>query len=231
MTNIENQGSGTGPSDGLPMIGRTVVAIVGGIALLFLAGIAAGYGSVMAEERSATPTDVAVLGSIALAFAGIAYAIWRFALRTSPAELAAGGPGEIRTRQRQRRQMLYIGLAGVIGGVVGGLTGFFDLGDGSLFGGDWENLKLPPMVALGLAVLLIGGFLVLPLWGFRMIDDYQREQNFIAFTGGCVSVLAGYPVWAVLHAGGFTQPPHAFGIFGIAYVSMIASFLYARWRL
>jgi hypothetical protein len=64
-----------------------------------------------------------------------------------------------------------------------------------------------------------------------MIDDYKREQNLIAFTGGCVSVLAGYPVWAVLYAGGFTSPPHAFGIFGIAYISMIASFLYARWRL
>jgi len=143
----------------------------------------------------------------------------------------ARGPGEVRTRQRQRRQMFYIGLAGVIGGVIGGLTGIFDQGDGSLFAGDWENLKLPPMLALGLVVLLIGGFVVLPLWGFRMIDDYKREQNFIAFTGGCVSVLAGYPVWAVLYAGGFTPPPHAFGIFGIAYVSMTLAFLYARWRL
>lgn len=141
------------------------------------------------------------------------------------------GPGEARTRQRQRRQVLFIGLAGVIGGVIGGATGFFDQGDGNVFRGDWDQLKLPPMLALGIAVLLIGAFVALPLWGFRMIDDYKREHNYIGFTGGCVSVLAGYPIWAVLYAGGFVPPPHAFGIFGIAYVSMIVAFLYARWRL
>ena len=141
------------------------------------------------------------------------------------------GPGEARTRKRERRQMLYIVLAAAIGGVIGFATGLFDNGDGNLFSGDWEQLKLSPMLAIGLAVLLIGAFLVLPLWGFRMIDDYKREHNYIGFTGGCVSVLAGYPVWAVLYAGGFVPPPHAFGIFAIAYVSMIVSFLYARWRL
>jgi len=141
------------------------------------------------------------------------------------------GPGEIRTRQRRRRQMIYLGIAVIIGGTIGGVTGFFDQGDGNLFGGNWENLKLPPLVAIVLAIGLLGAFVVLPLYGFRMIDDYKRERNLIGFTGGCVSVLAGYPIWAVLYAGGFAPPPHAFGIFAIAYVSMIAAFLYARWRL
>ena len=141
------------------------------------------------------------------------------------------GPGETRTRQRQRRQVIYLGIAVLIGAVIGGLSGFFDQGDGNLFGGDWEDLKLPPMLAIGLAVLLIGAFVALPLWGFRMIDDYKREQNFIGFTGGCLAVIAGYPVWAVLYAGGFAPAPHAFGIFVIAYAAMILSFLFARWRL
>jgi len=141
------------------------------------------------------------------------------------------GPGEARTRERQRRQMLYFGLAALVGGVIGFATGFFDQGDGSLFAGDWESLKLPPALALLLAALLIAGFVVLPLWGFRLIDDYKREHNYIGFTGGCIAVLAGYPIWAVLYAGDFVPPPHAFGIFAIAYVSMIVAFLYARWRL
>lgn len=141
------------------------------------------------------------------------------------------GPGEARTRQRLRKQTLYFIVAAIIGGTIGGVTGFFDQGDGNLFSGGWENLELPPAVAIALAIGLLGGFLFLPLYGFKMIDDYKRERNFIGFTGGCVSVLAGYPVWAVLYAGGFVPPPHAFGIFGIAYVSMIIAFLYARWRL
>ncbi len=141
------------------------------------------------------------------------------------------GPGEARTRQRRRRQIIYLGIAAIIGGTLGGVTGFFDQGEGNLFSGGWENLKLPPAIAIALAIGFLAAFLVLPLYGFGMIDDYKRERNFIAFTGGCVSVLAGYPVWAVLYAGGFVPPPHAFGIFAIAYVSMIVAFLYARWRL
>lgn len=141
------------------------------------------------------------------------------------------GPGEARTRQRRRTQMLYFGVAVAVGGVIGLLTGFFDEGDGNLFGGDWDALKLPPLLAIGVAVMLLAGFLALPLYGFRMIDDYKREQNLIAFTGGCLAVIAGFPVWAVLHAGGFVPAPHAFGIFAIAYAAMIVSFLFARWRL
>jgi hypothetical protein len=64
-----------------------------------------------------------------------------------------------------------------------------------------------------------------------MIDDYKREHNLVAFTGGCLSVIAGFPVWAALHAGGLVPPPHAFGIFALAYVSMFLSFLFARWRI
>jgi succinate-acetate transporter protein len=141
------------------------------------------------------------------------------------------GPGEARTRKRNRTQMIYLGIAAVVGGVIGLLTGIFDQGDGNLFGGNWEELKLPPLLALGIVALLLAGFLFLPLYGFRMIDDYKREQNLIAFTGGCLAVIAGFPVWAVLHAGGFAPPPHAFGVFGLAYVAMLGSFLFARWRL
>lgn len=140
-------------------------------------------------------------------------------------------PGEARTRQRQRTQILYIAIAGLIGGSAGLATGFFDEGEGHLFAGDWAQLQLPPMIAILIAVMLLGGFLLLPLYGFRLIDDYKREQNLVAFTGGCLSVLAGFPVWAALHAGGFVPAPHAFGMFALAFVAMAFSYLYARWRL
>ena len=141
------------------------------------------------------------------------------------------GPGEARTRQRNRTQTLFLVTAGVIGALIGLGTGFFDQGDGNLFAGDWEALKLPSWLALVLAALLLFGFLALPLWGFTKIDDYKREHNLIGFAGGCLAVLSGFPVWAVLHAGGMVPPPHAFGVFAIAYVAMLASFLYARWKI
>jgi hypothetical protein len=140
------------------------------------------------------------------------------------------GPGEERTRKRLRKQMLYLAVAVVLGGVIGGVTGAFDQSEG-VFLHDLTSLRLPPVVAVLVAAGFLAALLGLPLYGFRMIDDYKRERNLIAFTGGCLSVLAGYPIWAVLHAGGLVPAPHAFGIFAVAYASMIASFIYARWRL
>lgn len=231
MTNFEPSPSEAGLSEGMMMLARVVLAIVGGIALIFLAATAVGYISTVAESGGAGAKDIVIIGAIAAAMAGVAFAIWWFWPRAASAEPRSDGPGEARTRQRNRTQLIYIGFAAVIGGVIGLATVFFDQGDGSLFGGNWEDLKLPPLLALIVTALLAGGFLFLPLYGFRMIDDYKREQNLIAFTGGCLSVIAGFPIWAVLHAGGFVPPPHAFGVFALAYVSMMLSFLYARWRL
>ena len=139
-------------------------------------------------------------------------------------------PGEARNRVRQRRQWLYLGAGGLAGLLIGFFTGFFEQGDGSLFGGDLDDLSLPPAIAIAIAIGFLGAFLVLPLWGFRMIDDYKREQNLIGLAGGCLSVIAAYPVWAVLHVGGFVSEPTPFGLFAICYVSLIVSFVYAKWR-
>ncbi|MEA1619629.1 hypothetical protein SOQ14_11940 [Erythrobacter sp. T5W1-R] len=140
------------------------------------------------------------------------------------------GPGEARTRTRQRRQMIFLGVSVVIGGTIGGLTGAFDQGDGSLFSGDWDKLKLNPAIAVLVSALLVIGFIALPLRGFGQIDEFKRENNFIGFTGGCLAVLAGFPIWAVLYAGGMLPPPHAFGIWLLGFFGMFASYLIARIR-
>jgi hypothetical protein len=140
------------------------------------------------------------------------------------------GPGEARTRSRQRRQIAFLGVSVVIGGIIGGLTGAFDQGDGSLFSGEWEKLKLNPTIAIVISALLVLGFIALPLRGFGQIDEFKRENNFIGFTGGCLAVIAGFPIWAVLHAGGMLPPPHAFGVWVIGFGAMGVSYLLARWR-
>lgn len=140
-------------------------------------------------------------------------------------------PGEARTRQRQWRFVRYLSFAAMVGAAIGAITGAFDRGGGNLFSTDWDKIELHPAIAIVLAVLLLFGFALLPLYGFRTIDEFKREHNFIGFTGGCTAVLAGFPMWAVLHAGGLGSAPHPFGIWLLAFVGMIASFLYARWRL
>jgi hypothetical protein len=140
------------------------------------------------------------------------------------------GPGKARTRQRLRRQNLFFLIAVAIGGGIGFFTGFFDQGDGNLFAGDWEGLQLPPVVAILVIIALIVGFLGFPLWGFTQIDAYKREQNLIAYTASAMSVISGFPIWAVLYAGGFAPPPHAFGIFAIGFVSMMVTFFILKIR-
>jgi amino acid transporter len=139
-------------------------------------------------------------------------------------------PGEARTRQRQRRQIIFIGVAAIIGGVIGFLTGFFDQGDGNLFSNQWDKLSLDPAIAILLAGLLLFGFGFLPLYGFRTVDEMKREQNLIAYTGGLIAVLTGFPIWAVLHAGGMGNAPHPFGVWALGFVGMIFAYLYVRWR-
>ena len=138
------------------------------------------------------------------------------------------GPGEIRAKQRARFQYFYMAFGGVLGGVIGFSTSFFDQGDGNLFRGDWAQLSLDPTLSLILAVALLFALLVLPLWGFKLVDELKRQYSYIGFTAGCLSMLAGFPVWAMLYAGGFTPPPHAFGIWAIGFVSMGIGYVYAR---
>ncbi len=133
-------------------------------------------------------------------------------------------PGEARTRQRQRRQLLYLLVAVLLGLAIGAATGWFDRGDGNLFAGDWEDLALPPWVAILLVLGLAFGFIALPVWGFTQIDDFKREHNFIAFTGGSIAVIAGFPIWAVLHAGSFVAAPEAYGVWLLGFGGMCATY-------
>lgn len=139
-------------------------------------------------------------------------------------------PGEERTRLRNRRQIIYLTLAGLIGGAIGFFVGFFDQGDGNLFQGDLAELSLPPTVAVILAIAIIGAFIVFPLWGFTQIDDYKRQHNLIGFTGGCLAMITAFPVWGLLYAGGFAPEPTAYGVWLVGFISLLASYLFARFR-
>lgn len=139
------------------------------------------------------------------------------------------GPGEARLRKKQRAQIIVMGIGAMLGGAIGFMTGFFDKGDGNLFAGDWDELKLSPELSLLIAALSIIVFLLMPIRSLQKADDYNREVSLTAFTGGWLAVVTAFPVWAALHAGEFVPPPHAFGLFAIAYAGMLVSLLRSRW--
>jgi hypothetical protein len=121
-------------------------------------------------------------------------------------------------------------VGALLASAIGFMIVFFDQGDGNLFAGNWQ-LKLSPALSLLIAALSIFVFLFMPIRNLGKADGFQRDLSLIAFAGGWLGAVSAFPVWAVLYAGGFVPPPHAFGIFGIAYVSMLLSSLYAHWRL
>ncbi|MFN9631956.1 MAG: hypothetical protein ACK554_00350, partial [Erythrobacteraceae bacterium] len=90
MTNIDD----TETSDGLSLLARIVLAFGAGIGVLFLAGAIVGYLSVVIEKGDPAARDFAILGALALANGGIAYAAVRLWRRMTPDEIPTKGPGE-----------------------------------------------------------------------------------------------------------------------------------------
>ena len=133
-------------------------------------------------------------------------------------------PGEARTRQRRRREIITYAFAGVIGGVIGFIIGFADMGDGNLFTGEWDKLVLDPTIAAILAVALVGGLIAFPLWCFTLVDELVRDRNLVGYTGGGMAVMGGIPAWAVLHAGGFVRAPTAADAWAVGFAATMIVF-------
>ncbi|MEM7688198.1 MAG: hypothetical protein AAF291_04180 [Pseudomonadota bacterium] len=136
-------------------------------------------------------------------------------------------PGEARTRQRNRREIITYAFAGVIGMVLGAVTVLADKGSGDLFFGQWETMVFDPTIAVILAVTIVLGFIALPFWSFTVIDELVRERNLIGYTGGGMIVMGGAPAWAVLHSGGLVPAPSVAGVWALGFFSTMIVFAIA----
>lgn len=136
-------------------------------------------------------------------------------------------PGETRTRQRNRREIITYVFAGAIGMVLGAITVLADKGSGDLFTGEWETMVFDPTLAVILAATILLGFVALPFWCFTVIDEVVKERNLIGYTGGGMVVMGGAPAWAVLHAGGFVHAPSAAGIWALGFLATMIVFAIA----
>ncbi len=232
MTKDDIAQDNEGPNPIAP-VAKTLVLTLIGLLTLFLAGVLAGYTAGVFENGAPVMRDYGILAALIGGIAVSAFGFWRLAStmwKDHAATDEQAPPGEANTRRRVRKEVYYITGAGLLGGVIGVIVAVSDQGDGNVFGGDWDKLSLDPTVAILLAVVLVFALTILPLWMFRLTDELVREQNLIAFTGGALAVLSGFPAWAVLHAGGWAPEPDPFGVWMIAFLSMFVAFGYAKWR-
>lgn len=124
------------------------------------------------------------------------------------------GPGEQAARARARFHRNYLLAATAFGGVIGGILAVATPGTRfALFALARGELKLDPLFAILIAIAVLIGLGALPAYSFRTIDEVKVQRNLWSMTAGWFVVVAGYPVWVVLAAGGLLPPPSAGMVF------------------
>lgn len=129
------------------------------------------------------------------------------------------GPGERIARRNRRRMYYFLSGCVVFGAVLGGAIKAFELSERAGLH-DITALRLPPLVAVLLAIGFLAALIGIPVYSFRLIDEVKVQNNLKAMSGACLAVVGGYPAWQALAAGGLVPQPSALGVFLIAYLAM-----------
>lgn len=180
------------PSEGAVLLRRGLIATLGGIALVFVAGMITGFTSHVIETDGFNFKAAAILGAMLLLAGGIAYAMWRLwpQMRDEP----------VAPRVRNARRILI--AACLLGAPLGFVIGISGEGPGEIFG----NTPISPVIAAAIIVSwLIIGPLVTWLW-WRQIDEHEagayREGGLIA----AHAYLFVSPAWWIATRAGWLPP-------------------------
>jgi hypothetical protein len=200
--------------------GRVALLIVSSIGALFACGVIAGIFAGHAEEGGGpmSATLIAWLAGAALLAAGCLFASYRLGRSVMPTAQSA--------TPRERRNMITLTVAGLLGGVVGATM---ILSDPSMqmFGSD----PIPAGSAIGLA-LLIGVLLpaISIYWHLRVVD----EQEAAAYNKGTLLAMYAYwigaPVWWLLWRGGLVAAPDGIAIYFVTIVIAGIVWFWAKYR-
>jgi hypothetical protein len=215
MTRTDPALSDNLPSEGAIMLKRAGIAVVGGIALIFMAGMMAGFISAVLDKGSMSAKGAAIFAAMVLVAGAIAYAMWRFWPRMERV------PEAPRVKEARRLLYLSLGLGGLLGVVMG------------IAGGSTEDLFSNTAVSASFAGWSIAVYLtVLPvmtwLW-WRNVDEHEAG----AYRDGAVVAVHGYlfaaPVWWMATRAGWAPPQDPMVM--VVFVSLLwsAVWLYRRY--
>jgi hypothetical protein len=168
-------------SDSAIIIRRALLSIGGGITLIFIAGVIAGYSSVMIEHGRVDLIDVGMLGAMLAAAAAVAYGMWRFWPSSN------GEPVAPRVRNARRFMLAAV----VLSVPLGILIALVDDGQPSVF----SNGPISPVIAaFAIGLWLIAGPVSTLMW-WRNVDEHEAG----AYRDGAFVALHAYmfvtPAW------------------------------------
>jgi len=206
----------TARSDRTVLLLRMLIGTLGGVALIFLAGVFAGYGSVVIKRASVELVSVVILASIVGLFALVAYGMWRF----WPS--ASGEPVARSTRRAMRLTYAMCGL-GVFLGFAFAISN--DSASTSLFSNG-------PISNLTAVVAIIGWSLLTPLltwlW-WRTIDEHEKATYAEASVIGAHFYLIGAPTWWIATRAGWLPAQDPMIVWLIVLAVLTVVWLYRRY--
>jgi len=168
---------------------RGLIATGGGVAILFLVGIATGYTAAALDHGVPSTIDFVVLGAVALLITAVAWSLWRYMSRPS---LKPEAP-----RVKRARNLVY--AMGAIGGVLGILLAVGN--DTSL--GVFSNGPINPTVAIVAGVIFLTIVPVATWMWWKSIDDHEAG----AYRDGSLIAIHAYffivPTWWLAARAGF----------------------------
>ena len=192
MTKSEFESDGDQASYSAILIKRALIGIVGGLTLVFLAGMLAGYLGVAVEQARLTLTGAVVLALIISLITLVAYGMWRFWPRTEGEPVAPS--------VRSARNLLALMCAVAV--PLGIMLGIADNGPGLLF----SDGRVSPMIATSAIIIWVGVAPLLTLLWWRKIDEHEAD----AYRDGALVAVHAYffiaPAWWMATRAGWLPP-------------------------
>ncbi|MDZ4140238.1 MAG: hypothetical protein U1D66_15385 [Erythrobacter sp.] len=158
-------------SDGHVILKRALIGLGGGLALIFIAGMIAGFASAVIDaENSASMLDAVILAAMLAAALAIGYAMWRFWPR---------GINEPEAPRIKSARLITIVVA-IVSVPLGVLVA---MADGSASNA-LSNAPVSPVIATASTALWLIAVPVLSLMWWRRVDEHEagayREGAFVA---------------------------------------------------
>jgi hypothetical protein len=193
MTKPDGDDFAMEPSPGTMMLRRAVICLVGGIVLTFVAGMIAGYASVVLEDGGPDLVDGAVIAGMVLLGAAVAFGMWRLWPRSVDDE-------PLSPRVRSARRLFTLAI--VVSMPLGFILGVSDAGTDSLLS---NGPVSPALAAICIVLWLIVGPILTWLW-WQKIDEHEAD----AYREGALVAAHAYifisPMWWMAARAGWLPP-------------------------
>ncbi|PLK23559.1 hypothetical protein C0V72_09195 [Porphyrobacter sp. TH134] len=205
-----------GPSANAVNTRRALLGTLAGIALLFLAGVFAGFLSGAIEQGTVRPLDVVILAGIAGLMAVVAYSVWRF---------WPGSSGEPVAQSARKATRIIYAMCG-IGAIMGFALGAADDTGSMAF---LSNRPVSNVVAgLSIAVWAVVVPALTWMW-WRTVDEHETAVYAESGLAAVHVYLIGVPTWWMATRAGWLPAQDPMIVWVIIAVLWSAIWLYRRY--